>query len=40
MGVGGKVVSERHGKAAATALLSTEPRLVDTPEPEWICSIP
>lgn len=37
MGAGGKVSSERHGKAAVTALLRTGlPPLVDTPEPRWV----
>lgn len=37
MGAGGKVASERYGKAAATAPLSTDlPPLVDVPEPRSI----
>lgn len=37
MGAGGKVASERHGKAAVTAPLSTDlPLLGDMPEPKSV----
>ena len=37
MGAGGKVASERHGKAAASAPLRTDlPLLVDMPEPRSV----